>query len=148
MDIFEPIFLELLEKYKVEYILIGGMAVNIHGYSRPTGDMDIWMNPTNDNGQKIILAIDDFGYNVSVLKEKNFEVTDVIFLGQPPFRIDILNKIHGLNFYDCYQRIAQYTTENNLSIPVLHLNDLIVNKLLSARHKDLDDIENLKKEID
>jgi hypothetical protein len=38
MDIFEPIFLELLNKYKVEYILIGGMAVNVHGYSRPTGE--------------------------------------------------------------------------------------------------------------
>ncbi len=151
MDIFEPLFLEfleLLEKNEVEYILIGEMAVNIHGYSRPTGDMDIWMNPTNDNGQKIIKAIDEFGYDVSVLQEKNFEATDVFFLGQPPFRIDILNKMHGLNFMECYPRIARYETENNLSIPVLHLNDLIVNKLLSARHKDLDDIENLKKEID
>jgi hypothetical protein len=104
-------------------------------------------NPTNENGAKLIQAIDEYGYDVSVLKDKDFEITDVFFLGQPPFRIDILNKMQGLDFKECYTRVARYKIDNNLLIPVLHLNDLVVNKLLSARHKDLDDVENLKKEI-
>jgi hypothetical protein len=87
MDIFEPVFVDfirLLNKHEVEYILIGGMAVNVYGYNRPTGDMDIWMNPNNKNGAKIINAIDEYGFDTSRLKEKNFEEADVFFLGQPP----------------------------------------------------------------
>jgi hypothetical protein len=150
MDIFEPVFVDfirLLNKHEVEYILIGGMAVNVYGYNRPTGDMDIWMNPNNRNGAKIINAIDEYGFETSGLKEKNFEEADVFFLGQPPFRIDILTRTAGLKFNESFERTKSYNLENELFVPVLHVNDLIVNKLIVGRYKDLDDIEKLKKQI-
>ncbi|MBX9851110.1 MAG: nucleotidyltransferase [Cytophagaceae bacterium] len=151
MDIFEPVFVDfikLLNKHEVEYILIGGMAVNVYGYSRPTGDMDIWINPINENGQKLIKAISEYGYNTEELEYKNFEETDVFFLGRAPFRIDILNKMQGLKFADCFTRINKYEIEGGIFVSVLHINDLIVNKILSGRHKDLDDIEKLKRQLD
>jgi hypothetical protein len=150
MDVFEPVFIEfiqLLNTYDVEYLLIGGMAVNLHGYSRPTGDMDIWINPTNSNGQKLIKAIDEFGYDTTELEQKDFEQTDVFFLGKPPFRIDILNRMQGLKFGESYPKRIIVEHEGIL-IHLLSLEDLKVNKLLAGRHKDLNDLENLTKDLD
>jgi hypothetical protein len=151
MNIFEQVFIDfirLLNKYEVEYILIGGMAVNVYGYNRPTGDMDIWINSTKENGAKLIQAIDEFGYDIKDLLNRNFEEADVFFLGTPPFRIDVLNKMRGLKFADCCKRVNFFEVEKDLSVPVLHINDLIVNKILSGRHKDLDDIEKLKRQME
>jgi predicted nucleotidyltransferase len=146
---FDPSFIEfliLLNKHKVEYLLIGGIAVNLYGYSRTTGDMDIWINPTNENGKKLVLAVDEFGYDITELAKKNFEETDVFFLGEPPFRIDILNKMQGLKFPSSFEK-RKIVEHQEIKINLLSLEDLKVNKLLSGRHKDLDDLENLAKEI-
>jgi hypothetical protein len=139
-------FLKLLHKHQVEYMVIGGIAVNLHGYTRTTGDMDIWIKASNENGAKLIKAIDEFGYDTSELEKKNFEETDVFFLGTPPLRIDILNKMQGLKFDDSYRKrdIVEY---KDAIVSLLNLEDLKVNKLLSGRHKDLDDLENLNKEV-
>jgi predicted nucleotidyltransferase len=146
---FDPSFIEflvLLNKYKVEYLLIGGIAVNLYGYSRTTGDMDIWINSTNENGEKLVKAVDEFGYDATELAEKNFEELDVFFLGEPPFRIDILNKMQGLKFPASFEK-RKIVEHEGVKIDLLSLEDLKVNKLLSGRHKDLDDLENLSKII-
>ena len=139
-------FLVLLNKHKVEYLLSGGIAVNLYGYSRTTGDMDIWINSTNENGQKLVKAVDEFGYDATELAKKNFEELDVFFLGEPPFRIDILNKMQGLKFPASFEK-RKIVEHGGVKIDLLSLEDLKVNKLLSGRHKDLDDLENLSKII-
>jgi len=139
-------FLKLLNKYKVEYLIIGGIAVNFHGYSRTTGDMDIWIKPSNENGKNLISAIDEFGFDAEDLKQKDFEKTDVFFLGTPPLRIDVLNKMQGLKFDESYTK-RKIIEHQGVIVNLLNLEDLKVNKLLSGRHKDLDDLENLNKEV-
>lgn len=97
-------FVELLIKHKAEYLIVVGYAVGIHGYPRYTGDLDIWLNPTDENATRILEAIRDFGFSSSditiddLTKEGN-----VIQLGYPPLRIDLLNHIDGVMFEECYK---------------------------------------------
>jgi hypothetical protein len=135
-------FLLLLNENNVEYLLVGGYAVNIHGYNRSTGDLDVWVHRTTENGKKLVAAVEQFGFNAAKLREKNFTEPLVFQIGEPPFQIDILNGIVGVKFDEAFQR-RKIIHDGNLAINVIHLNDLKTNKLLSGRHKDLDDLENL-----
>ena len=137
--------IQLLNEHDVEYLLVGGYAVNVYGYNRPTCDLDIWVNRTLDNGKKLIDAIEHFGYNTTKLHEKTFTEPLVFQIGEPPFLIDILNGIVGVQFEDAFQR-RKIIHDEDVEINVIHINDLKVNKLISGRHKDLDDLENLSKE--
>jgi hypothetical protein len=65
-------FLRLLSSHGVEYLLVGGYAVGLHGYPRTTGDMDVWVNPTPENGFKLVNALVDFGYAASNLSPAPF----------------------------------------------------------------------------
>ena len=86
-------FLVLLNQNEVEYLVVGGYAVAFHGYPRFTGDFDIWANGTNYNLEKLIKAIEQFGFESGQLKNIDFEHEVVAFhLGTPPVRIDIMNK--------------------------------------------------------
>lgn len=147
MNLFDQVFrefIELLNKYDVEYILIGGYAVNIYGYTRGTGDLDIWINGTKENGDKIKLVIHEFGYDADELESIDFEQIIMFHFGERPAQIEITNRITGLNFTEAYKNIKVIEFEG-LKLKLIHLNDLKVNKLLSGRYKDLDDLENLEK---
>lgn len=135
-------FLILLSEHGIEYLLVGGYAVNIYGYNRSTGDMDIWVNRTLENGTKLFEAIEKFGYKTEKLRERNFSEPLVFQIGEPPFQIDILNGIVGVKFEDAYQR-RKIIYDEEIEINVIHLDDLKASKLISGRHKDLDDLENL-----
>jgi len=63
-------FIKALNDNEVEYILVGGMAVILHGYIRGTGDMDIWVNKTKDNYRKLVLAYSQFGMPVFDMTEE------------------------------------------------------------------------------
>lgn len=72
MDLFDTksaALIEALQSTGVAYLLVGGYAVNIHGYSRGTGDMDIWIRPTVENVLRLISAFEHCGYDVSGLAE-------------------------------------------------------------------------------
>jgi predicted nucleotidyltransferase len=137
-------FLVLLNQNEVEYLVVGGYAVAFHGYPRFTGDFNIWANGTNYNLEKLIKAIEQFGFESGQLKNIDFEHEVVAFhLGTPPVRIDIMNKISGVKFTDCYQRKEELSIDG-LTIHYIGYDDLIKNKKASGRHKDLSDIENLQ----
>jgi predicted nucleotidyltransferase len=136
-------FVKLLIKNKVEYLIVGGYAVGIHGYPRYTGDLDIWINNTEENAQRILKCVEDFGfssYNLSVAdftKEGN-----IIQLGYPPVRIDIINQVDGVNFSECFKNKKEITVEG-LTLNFIGYEDLLKNKRKSSRPRDIDDIENL-----
>lgn len=137
-------FLALLSQQEVEYLVVGGYAVAFHGHPRYTGDIDIWINPTKTNAEKLIRAIEEFGFEVEPLKQVDFEKETVAFhLGSPPIRIDIMNRISGIKFLDCYSRRIEMAMEG-IKIYYISLPDLIANKRASGRHKDLGDIEQLQ----
>lgn len=139
-------FLKALNRQNVEYILVGGMAVILHGYVRTTGDMDVWVNRTKENYQKIAKAFFDFGMPVFDMTEENFlsEHYDVWSFGVSPVKIELMTAVKGLNFEDAY-KVSQLYTEDEITIRFLHLNSLIEAKKASGRYKDLDDLDQLNK---
>lgn len=138
-------FIQALNKNAVEYILVGGYAVILHGYRRATGDMDIWVNRTKENYSRLTNAFDEFGLPVFDMTEKKFldaDTADVFSFGRPPVSIDIITKLKGVEFDDASSQAMQFD-ENGLVIRFIHLNNLIEAKKAAGRHKDLDDIEKL-----
>lgn len=133
----------LLNENKVEYLIVGGYAVIIYGYPRLTIDIDIWVNPVKDNSEKVIKTIKDFGFSFENLTEKDFEKSDnVIQLGRPPYRVDFLTSIEGMDFNKCYKRKYIYK-KDDLILNFISKEDLIENKKSIGRNKDLDDVSNL-----
>ena len=147
-NIFNPDFrdfLQALNKNDVEYLLVGGYAVILHGYSRVTADMDIWVNPTKENYKKLVHAFFDFGMPVFDMSEENFlnhKAWDVFRFGRKPTAIDIMTKMADLNFEQCSKQ-AKIFEDDDLLIRVVHYNHLIMAKKAAGRGKDLNDLENL-----
>ena len=136
-----------LMEAKVDFLLIGGYAVIYHGYGRSTGDMDIWLKPDNENKLRLLTVLEKHLTDKSgIEKVKKFDFTDMVafHIGTPPDRVDFLTKITGVQFAEAFDHKA-FLSLHNYQIPVLHLNDLIANKLLSARLQDKADVEELQK---
>ena len=138
-------FLQALNNNDVEYLLVGGYAVILHGYPRTTGDMDIWVNRTTNNYKKLVTAFYEFKMPIFDMTEENFiqhQNWDVFRFGRKPVAIYIMTKMGGLNFEECYLA-AQHYDDDGLIIKLVHYNDLIKAKKAAGRFKDLNDLENL-----
>ena len=137
-------FIELLIKHKAEYLIVGGYAVGIHGHPRYTGDLDIWLNPTAENARIILRCVNEFGFSSFNLTETDFiKPGNVIQLGYPPLRIDLLTEIDGVTFEECYPNRKEVVIED-LKVNFIGYNDLMKNKKETGRPGDIDDIDNLK----
>ena len=137
-------FVELLNKHNVEYLIVGGYAVGIYGYPRYTGDLDIWINATMGNARKVVKVLDDFGFSSFGITEADFtKPGNVIQMGYPPFRIDVLTTIDGVEFENCYQN-KMIVQHDEITLNVIGMSDLKTNKQASGRLKDIEDLENLK----
>jgi hypothetical protein len=136
-------FLQLLNIHQVDYLLIGGYAVAYHGYPRATGDMDVWIAVRPENAAKIVAVLKDFGFGVEQLTPDLFLKPDqVIRMGVPPLRIEILTTISGVAFDECYaNRVVE--SIDNVPVNIISLADLKVNKHASGRLKDLNDLQQL-----
>ena len=136
-------FIQLLNANHVRYLVIGGYAVAYHGHPRYTKDIDIWIDMSQDNAERIIQALVDFGFASLGLQAQDFTVPDrVIQLGYPPSRIDIITTPDGIDFETCYtQRVTVEIAETNVNF--IDLENLKKNKQASGRLQDLADLENL-----
>lgn len=139
-------FLRLLNENEVQYLLIGVYAVGYHGYPRATADMDIWVAISPENAAKIVDVFNRFGMRDRELTPDLFqEKGKIIRMGIPPMRIEILTEIDGVDFSDCYK--TRITADfGGIKIDLISLANLRKNKIAVARHKDLDDLENLPEE--
>jgi len=136
-------FLKSLNQFGVEYLLIGGYAVGMHGYPRPTGDMDVWVAVSSENADRLAKAIRHFGFDVPNLSpELLAEPGRIVRMGHPPMRIEILNEISGVSFRECYER-KHTVTVDDIEVPLIGLADLIRNKRHAGRQKDLMDLDQL-----
>ncbi len=136
-------FLKLLIENKVDYLLIGGYAVGYYGYPRTTADMDIWIMADKVNAEKIKTVFTDFGMvSPQITPDLFLEEGNIVRMGLPPVRIEILNSIDGVSFDDCYTRREEVNLDGIL-VNMISLGDLKKNKKASGRHKDLDDLEHL-----
>ena len=136
-------FLKLLNDHNVEYLLVGGFAVALHGYPRATADMDVWVARTVLNSERLVDCLREFGFDMPTLTPDLFADPNLIVrMGEAPLRIEILTEIDGVEFDQCVHR-AIHQEIGELTVPVIGLEDLKVNKRASGRAKDLDDLENL-----
>ena len=131
-------FLKLLTERRVEYLLVGGFAVSYYGYPRTTGDMDIWIDRTPINADKIVDALIAFGIDGSTLRPEIFLAKNkIIRFGVPPLRIEIHTTISGVEFADCFDH-RHFGILDGIEIPLISLDALKINKRASGRAKDLD----------
>ena len=136
-------FLRLLNANRVDYLLVGGFAVGLHGYPRATVDLDIWVAPTTENARRVIDTLVSFGFGEAALNVKLFtDPRSLVRFGVPPFRIGVMTSIDGVNYEACRARAVVFDIEG-MPVPVISLPDLKINKRAAGRHKDLADLDNL-----
>jgi predicted nucleotidyltransferase len=136
-------FLKLLNSKGVEYLIIGGYAVGYYGYPRATADLDVWIAVHSDNIQRTTEAIREFGFDVPELTPEVFHGEKrVIRMGVPPFRIEVLTVISGVNFVECY---AARTVDvlDEVQVNFISLKHLKINKRACGRPQDIADLDHL-----
>ncbi len=137
-------FIKSLNDKGVHYLVVGGYAVAFHGYPRYTKDLDVWIEVNKINASNIIQALKQFGFASLALSENDFLVPNqVIQLGYPPSRIDLLTSADGVDFQSCYQ--SRVSTEiDGETVHFINLENLLKNKRSTGRAQDLADLENLQ----
>jgi hypothetical protein len=123
---------------------VGGYAVAFHGHPRYTKDIDVWIEVSEENAERIVDALDQFGFGGLGLTKSDFiEPDQIIQLGYPPSRIDLINNLSGVSFAACYASRRQVDMDG-ISINFIDMENLRKNKLASGRLQDLADLENLR----
>jgi hypothetical protein len=136
-------FFESFNKSGVKYLIVGGYAFALHAHPRYTGDMDVFVDTSEDNARRIILALADFGFSLPTLSWKDFTTPErVLQLGHPPLRIDIMTAIDGVTFSEAWPRRFE-SVYGDQRVHFISKADLIANKKASGRSQDLLDLESL-----
>ena len=136
-------FLRLLNANQVEYLLVGGYAVGFYGYPRATADMDIWISVNQQNAEKVVAALREYGFDVPELSPDLFlEEGTIIRMGVPPLRLEVITSISGVRFEECYEE-RELVMIDDVEASLISLRHLKINKEASGRFKDLNDLENL-----
>lgn len=159
MDLENPFYIEVLSalnKYNVNYILVGGLAVGFHGYARHTGDMDLWLEPNLENMSKLSQALHDLGYDKkttqSIISTRPFDhPTPIrIFDFNDEFKVDLMTNIYNddFTFNICRKNAVEYDL-NGIKLNIVNISHLISIKEKVKRYdnnmKDLIDAHELKK---
>lgn len=136
-------FLKLLNTHRVRYLIVGAYAVGFHGHPRATADIDIWVPMREETAQQLVSVLRNFGFDVPQLSTEPFLRPDqVIRLGVPPVRIELLTTIAGVEFDECYARGVRARL-GEVDVRIIALDDLKANKRAAGRHQDLADLEHL-----
>lgn len=151
MNVFDPYTFELLKKLlekKVEFLIVGGYAVNYHGFRRTTGDIDIWIKPDNNlNKRFIIESLEELEVEEEKLKklvELDFSKPLVFIDGEEPFKIDFMTYISNVKFEEAWGNKIIADLEG-LKIPFINYKELVISKFSTGRLQDKIDIETLQK---
>jgi hypothetical protein len=134
----------LLEANNVEYLLVGGYAVGVHGYPRPTGDMDIWVSRDPANAERVFETLVQFGFSSAELSVGLFKLEkSVVRMGVAPFKLEVITYIDGVMFGECYAKRLD-TEIDGCKVKVISYTDLLLNKKASGRPKDINDLIELQ----
>jgi phage replication-related protein YjqB (UPF0714/DUF867 family) len=137
-------FIQSLNDKQVRYLVAGGYAVALHGYPRYTKDIDIWVDRSRENANKLIAALELFGFaSLKLTMEDFLESGHIIQLGHPPNRIDLMTSLTGVTFEACYEK-RKILDVDGLEINFIDLENLKANKKATGRYQDLADLENLE----
>jgi hypothetical protein len=148
MDL-HPDFRDLLVEFareNVSYAVIGGYAVGHHGKPRATKDLDLLVSPSGNNLERVARALERFGAAPNVVAAvKKLGEAEVVYLGVPPVRIDILRSADGIDDVEAAVARAVRAALGDLTIPILALDDLVANKRAAGRPQDLADVAVLER---
>ncbi|MCP5113653.1 MAG: nucleotidyltransferase family protein [bacterium] len=137
-------FIELLNSHGVDYILVGGYAMAFHTRPRFTEDIDLLVRPTLENGSKIEAVLKEFSFTSLGLRASEFEKPNqVIQLGNPPNRIDLITTISGVTFDEAW-RDRQPGELDGIHVAFLSRDCMLRNKAATGRDKDLEDVKRLE----
>ena len=143
-----PDFLDIIRALldaEARFLIVGAYAVNIYIDPRATGDLDIWVEATAENADKVICALKDFGAPLTDIRESDLAKPGVTFqIGIPPRRIDLLTELSGLQFAEAWNDHSMFPF-GPFAIPFLSKAALIKNKRATGRPKDLLDLDELEK---
>ena len=140
--------LQILLNNKVRFLVVGAYAMGAYGYPRATGDIDIWVEASSENSEKIHQSLSEFGAPLSEVTKTTFCEEGIVFqIGVAPRRIDIITKIDGVDFNKAYSDKQKMEIEG-IKIPFLSKEDLIKNKESTGREKDQLDVKYLRENHD
>jgi predicted nucleotidyltransferase len=138
---------ELLELFRakgVEFLVVGGHAVAFHGHPRLTEDLDLFVRPDAANGDRIVEALQEFGFGSLDITSEDFQADDrVIQLGRAPNRVDLLTRLYGVEFAAAWERRVAANLDS-IGIWMISREDLIANKRATGRTQDNADAEFLE----
>jgi hypothetical protein len=136
--------LALFRSHGVEFLVVGGHAVAFHGSPRLTEDLDLFVRPVIENGQRIVDALRDFGFGSLEITAQDFTAEDrMIQLGRSPNRIDLITRLYGVDFSTAWDRRVSAEL-GGVAVWILARGDLIANKRATGRAQDLADAEALE----
>ena len=129
-----------------DYFVVGAHALAAYGRPRATGDLDLWVRPTEENAQRVWAALQAFGAPLGELTPADLTTTDLVFqMGVAPNRIDLLTGVTGLSFEEAWAGRRSMTLEG-VAVPVIGREALIKNKRALGRPRDLADVAELEEE--
>lgn len=138
--------LVLFNKHHIDYMVVGGYALAFHGAPRYTGDIDLFVKPDPENARRILEALDEFGFASVGLETTDFDhPNQVVQLGVPPVRVDIITSITGVSWQEAYAgRVPG--TYGDIQVHYIGRQEFLTNKRATHRKKDLADVEALGEE--
>lgn len=138
-------FIQLLNKHKVKYLIVGGYAVSLYARPRNTDDIDFWIDSKVENAKKTLKALKEFGFGEIEITIEDLTRNDfVIQLGKPPVRIDIITSVSGLRFEEAFKKKEIRAIPNIGDVYFISFQDLIENKTKSGRRKDVEALNWIK----
>ena len=143
-----PDFLDLLTALNAadaRYLLVGGHAIGLFARPRATKDFDLWIEASADNAARVVAALRDFGAPLESFSEADFATKGTGFrMGSPPFRIELLTEISGVEFEAAWPRREEHDLDG-VRCHVIAREDLIANKRAAGRPQDLADVRALER---
>ncbi|MEW5983197.1 MAG: hypothetical protein AB1806_12630 [Acidobacteriota bacterium] len=139
-------FFGSLTAHNVEFLVVGAYALAFHGVPRFTGDIDVFIRPTTDNGQRLLAALKSFGFPVGDLTpEQVIDPRRVLQMGVEPVQIHVMSDISGVTWDEAWATRETGHCGSRV-LPFIGRRQFIKNKKASGRLKDLADVEALEGE--
>jgi hypothetical protein len=136
--------LRAFNAHAVKYLVVGGYAYGVHAEPRATKNLDLCIRSDEENSKAVFRALAQYGAPLDGLTPADFTDGTVFQIGQPPARIDILQKIDGISFDEAWENRIEGIVDGNTTTVVISKGDLIRNKLASGREQDLLDVKKLR----
>ena len=135
--------LELFNRHRVKYMLVGGYAVGLHGHVRATNDIDLVIAPDEANAERVVAALTDFGFTDPIPQKELFtNPRSLVVMGVEPFAIDLMNYLEGVDFDSAFERHEVREAED-ITFNLIGFDDLLANKRAVNRDKDRLDVKEL-----